>query len=254
MIKLTLLTLVVATGFAINSRKDPHGLFMSSEMPQDQKSGVSTLKIRSDNDSDDLDEKAKRIYVSHEKVFSEIKNDLEADKETLDQLKQKTHDKSTNFFEATSSAQDTSTRSDSVDVAGACLSASLSVLPAAFCWKKDLDLGSAVAGPCSSGYNLWGGKCYKDCPSNYDFLPSWLGAKCYKDCRSGYKNNGAYGCKSKRRYWYGRRYHSKDSKTASSTGLKWTCPDGKYQAGLLCYRDCGTAGMVNCGTGACALS
>ena len=52
--------------------------------------------------------------------------------------------------------------------------------------------------------------------------------------------------------FYGK--HSYVPSTITNFNKNSTCPEGQYKAGAICYRDCGIKGMVNCGTGACALS
>ena len=75
---------------------------------------------------------------------------------------------------------------------------------------------------------------------------------CWEDCAAGYTDIGI-GCKITGgiKFYFRKSYFPS---ILNNFDAKVKCPDRMYKSGALCYRDCESKGMVNCGIGACALT
>ena len=124
-------------------------------------------------------------------------------------------------------------------------------LPPSFCWKKGGD-GGVIPKGCPVGYFRSMALCYKNCNPGYKMF---VGV-CYTKCGKGETDIGAF-CKSGAWYkfnWKPKRSYIPKSLTNFSDQIP--CPTGRYRAkgGALCYKDCKSVNMANCGIGACAAS
>ncbi len=136
----------------------------------------------------------------------------------------------------------------------ACLQATIKVLPPSFCYKSGLDAGR-IPTDCPSGYFRSLALCYKNCQPDETFV---AGVCWESHCRKDYTDFGATCTKC----WfegallkcdtYAKRSYISDSITNFSDLI--LCHSDEYKSGALCYRDCGKAGLTNCGIGACANS
>jgi len=136
----------------------------------------------------------------------------------------------------------------------ACLQATIKVLPPSFCYKSGLDPGR-VPTDCPTGYFRSLQLCYKNCQPDETFV---AGVCWESSCRKDYVDFGATCTKC----WfegallkcdtYSKRSYISESITNFSDLI--TCNVEEYKSGALCYRDCGKAGLTNCGIGACANS
>ncbi len=132
-----------------------------------------------------------------------------------------------------------------VDVATAnqCFSALMDSMPPQFCWKKGADVGVIPTG-CPDGFFRSLALCYAYCKPGWTHI---LGI-CYQDCKSGYTNHGL-SCYKNIFRWYFKSSYIPESITNFSDRIP--CPGDMYRGGALCYRNCATIGMFNCGIGAC---
>jgi hypothetical protein len=124
-----------------------------------------------------------------------------------------------------------------------CTTSLMEAMPPAFCWKKGADFGVIPTG-CPHNYFRSLALCYEYCKPGYSHI---LGI-CYKDCDSGYTNHGLSCFKNLFR-WYFKSAYIPSSLTNFSD--KVPCKGAMYRSGALCYRNCNTIGMDNCGIGAC---
>jgi len=135
---------------------------------------------------------------------------------------------------------------DKIKLAGDCIRGLMSSIPQAFCWKMGGDAGIIPTG-CPDGYFRSLALCYVNCNPGYDFF----GGVCWQRCDAGYVNHGATCYKSFFR-WYFKKSYIPSSITNFSDRVP--CPLGYYRptGSALCYRDCKSIEMENCGIGACA--
>jgi hypothetical protein len=128
-------------------------------------------------------------------------------------------------------------------VGKACVSGLAASMPPVFCWKKGADFGVIPSG-CPSGYWRSLALCYQHCRGGY----SHWGGVCWQTCARGYSNHGLTCYKNFFR-WYFKSSYIPSSITNFSSRIP--CPGDMYKSGALCYRNCSTVGMYNCGIGAC---
>ena len=133
-----------------------------------------------------------------------------------------------------------------LSAAQSCYAGFVKNIPPNFCYKKGGDAG-VIPTDCPDGYFRNLALCYENCHDGYEFS----GGVCWEKCKDGYASHPASCYKSLiPADWYFKKSYIPHSKT----NFEATCPDGKYLSGALCYRDCGTIGLDNCGIGACASS
>jgi len=135
---------------------------------------------------------------------------------------------------------------DNAKMAGTCLKAMMDSIPADFCWKKPLDFGT-IPTNCPKGYFRSLALCYEECKPGYKHV---LGV-CWASCSAGYNDIGLV-CTKGISDWFFKKSYIPKSLTNFSDQIK--CNADNYKLGALCYRDCKTLDMVNCGIGACAVS
>lgn len=130
----------------------------------------------------------------------------------------------------------------------------VSFIPPAFCWISD-NAGVIPTG-CPSGYHRSAALCYEDCNSGEKFV----GGVCWSTCGSGWTDTGAL-CskcgKTKKFPYFKCSTNAKKShipKSLTNFDSRIPCRDNYYKSGALCYKDCSTLLMVNCGIGGCANS
>ena len=137
----------------------------------------------------------------------------------------------------------TGTLSTSFDIAKACLSGMMKVVPPAFCWKAGADFGR-IPTRCPNGYWRWLLMCYKNCEPGHHFI---LGV-CYRNCEPGFANH-PLSCFKHIFHWYFK--HSYVPHQLTNFSHEIPCDGDMYRFLALCYRNCETIGMYNCGIGAC---
>jgi hypothetical protein len=137
----------------------------------------------------------------------------------------------------------TGTLTTSFDLAKACISGMMAVVPPAFCWKAGGDFGR-IPTSCPNGYFRFIAMCYKNCEPNHYFF---LGV-CYKNCEPGFQNH-PLSCFMHLFHWYFK--HSYIPHIITNFANEVPCDGDMYRMGALCYRNCETIGMYNCGIGAC---
>jgi len=135
---------------------------------------------------------------------------------------------------------------DKAKLAGDCIRGLMASVPQTFCWKKGGDAGIIPTG-CPDGYFRSLALCYVNCDPGYDFF----GGVCWQRCDAGYVNHGATCFKNIIR-WYFKKSYIPNSITNFSDRVP--CPLGYYRptGSALCYRDCKSIEMENCGIGACS--
>ena len=143
-------------------------------------------------------------------------------------------------------------------------------------FRRKLIEGENIAKSCISSFiNLiQPSKCFKiqnpngamlvSCPSNYKKLKS----SCLEICKAGYKRYGVMclkNCSSdqvdQKMFCFNKKnstYTEKDSYILDFLTIEddsVTCSDNeRYKSGLLCYKNCTSLGMANCGLSECASS
>ena len=137
----------------------------------------------------------------------------------------------------------TGTLSSSIEVAKTCLSGMMTAVPPAFCWKKGGDFGK-IPTRCPDGYFRFLAMCYANCGPNRHFI---LGV-CYDNCEKGYDNHPLSCYKSLFRWYF---KYSRIPHQLTNFSDKIPCDGDMYRFGALCYRNCETIEMFNCGIGAC---
>ena len=131
------------------------------------------------------------------------------------------------------------------NIVNACTTALMEVIPPIFCWKKGGDAGVIPTG-CPPGFHRYGLMCYENCKSGYKDI----GISCKERCKSGYKDIGLMCSKSLFKFYFVKLYFPKSYNNCQS---QVPCPAGRYKSGCLCYKDCNSIGLENCGIGACAV-
>jgi len=131
----------------------------------------------------------------------------------------------------------------SFDIRQICINSLTQTLPPAFCWKSGGDVGIIPTG-CPPGYFRFLALCYQNCKSGFYFS---IGV-CYTQCGSGYDNHPLSCYKNLFNFYFKKSYIPR-SITNFSHSIP--CPGDMYRQGALCYRNCETIGMYNCGIGAC---
>jgi hypothetical protein len=129
-----------------------------------------------------------------------------------------------------------------VDLASACLRGFTKAINPTFCFKKGGDAPSFPA-ECPEGYEKATLSCHQKCKSNYNYD----NFKCWEKCKSGYKFH-EFTCTA----GFSHLPYIPDNYTPKTTTLK--CPTGESPQAGLCFRDCKSIGMTNCGPEACAAS
>jgi len=118
------------------------------------------------------------------------------------------------------------------------------VKPTSFCSKKGGDAGTPLE--CKPGWETKGDKCFENCERG--FGPFGKGSSCRTVCKSGTVDKGYYCSGGPTEFLMKSMYVREQIPLAGNTG----CPARKYQQGSLCYWDCATIGLTNCGFGACS--
>jgi len=131
-------------------------------------------------------------------------------------------------------------------IVSTCLQAFIDVLPSSFCWKKGGDIGKFFI-PCPSGYFRYFHSCFKKCDADEVFFRGL----CITKCPKGYKQLPFFCINSK----LDRKTRSaRPSHFYLNSDKQVHCPGNMYKIGLLCFRDCSTISMYNCGNLACSSS
>lgn len=127
-------------------------------------------------------------------------------------------------------------------------------MPDNFCWTND-NVGS-IPTSCPSGWSRSGALCYENCKSGYKSVAG----VCWGSCPSGYTDTGALctKCGKKSSFPFFKCSTTAKSSYVASTITNFdsrvTCGTNKYKSGALCYKDCASIDMNNCGIGACAIN
>lgn len=129
-------------------------------------------------------------------------------------------------------------------IAHACFRNILENIPPSFCWKKDGDFGEIPTG-CPPNYFRNIALCYENCEPGYTY---GVGS-CRKDCEAGYNDKGLI-CSKGFFNWYFKKIYFNNWYTNFNDNVP--CSKGKYKAGALCYKDCRSVGLANCGWAGCS--
>lgn len=131
-----------------------------------------------------------------------------------------------------------------LEIPSMCMTSLSKAMPPGFCWKKGADAG-IIPTDCPPGYFRSLALCFQYCKTGWHHI---LGI-CYRDCQPGYHDH-PLSCFKHLFDWYF-KHSSYIPRSLTNFSHEVPCPGNMYRMGALCYRNCETIGMLNCGIGAC---